>query len=300
MEPPESRRGSVEQHVLREADRLARRPAILNPEDPDDAASIDLGLDTIFIRSCATDGPRHHKVLIGIGVDDRGQEAKIGGVLAAVDPPHRLVSDALRFLARGPATEVTTFTDGAKLLRQLLRKAGVKASPILDWQHIHRPAGAGHQAGRQGLARPDQRRAPGLPANHRDPRQPALAALAWSALGGEAPDGSSRTPAAALRHRSHPARTVAPARRLHTALGKLRDYADGQSAHFVNYCLRQRAGLPIGTSTTEALANTLVNRRMNKSQQMRWSVRGAHAVLVIRTAIGNGALAKPEAMAAAA
>ena len=83
---------------------------------------------------------------------------------------------------------------------------------------------------------------------------------------------------------------MAPARRLHTALGKLRDYADGQSAHFVNYCLRQRAGLPIGTSTTEGLANTLVNRRMNKSQQMRWSARGAHAALAIRTADRDAAV----------
>jgi hypothetical protein len=37
------------------------------------------------------------------------------------------------------------------------------------------------------------------------------------------------------------------------------------------------------------LANTLVNRRMNKSQQMPWSVRCAHAVLSILTADGNTA-----------
>lgn len=54
---------------------------------------------------------------------------------------------------------------------------------------------------------------------------------------------------------------------------------------------RQRAGLPIGTSTTEELANTLVSPRMNKSRQMRWSVQGDHAVLAIRTAEVNGAMA---------
>jgi hypothetical protein len=96
------------------------------------------------------------------------------------------------------------------------------------------------------------------------------------------------------------ARTAAPARRLRTALGKLRDYIDGQSAHLVNYHRRQQAGLPIGTSTTEGLANTLVNRRMNKSQQMRWSVRGAHAVLAIRTADGNAAVPKSAALQRAA
>lgn len=59
----------------------------------------------------------------------------------------------------------------------------------------------------------------------------------------------------------------------------------------MKYHRRQQAGLPIGTSTTESLAITLVNRRMNKSQQMRWSVRRAHAVIAIRIAEANGAMA---------
>jgi hypothetical protein len=60
------------------------------------------------------------------------------------------------------------------------------------------------------------------------------------------------------------------------------DYIEGQSTHLVNYGLRFRQGQPIGTSTTEGLANTLVNQRMNKLQQMRWSVTGAHAVITVR------------------
>jgi len=43
----------------------------------------------------------------------------------------------------------------------------------------------------------------------------------------------------------------------------------------VNYAERHRAGLRVGTAITEGTANFLVNRRMNKSQQMRWSRRGA-------------------------
>ena len=37
----------------------------------------------------------------------------------------------------------------------------------------------------------------------------------------------------------------------------------------VNYAKRYRAGLRVGTSVTEGTANFLVNRRMNKQQQMR-------------------------------
>jgi len=38
----------------------------------------------------------------------------------------------------------------------------------------------------------------------------------------------------------------------------------------------------VGTAITERTANFLVNRRMNKSQQMRWSRRGADLLLQVR------------------
>jgi hypothetical protein len=40
---------------------------------------------------------------------------------------------------------------------------------------------------------------------------------------------------------------------------------------------------------TEGTANFLVNRRMNKAQQMRWSPRGADLLLQVRCAVHNGA-----------
>src|SRR4029079_16597534 len=43
-----------------------------------------------------------------------------------------------------------------------------------------------------------------------------------------------------------------------------------------------------GTSITEGIANFLFNRRMNKSQQMRWSRRGADLLLQVRCAAYNG------------
>ena len=77
------------------------------------------------------------------------------------------------------------------------------------------------------------------------------------------------------------AQTVLAAKRLRTAMTKLGDYIEGQSA-LVNYGLRHRQGKPIGTLTTEGLANTLVNQWMNKLQQMKWSAVRAHAVVTVR------------------
>jgi hypothetical protein len=51
--------------------------------------------------------------------------------------------------------------------------------------------------------------------------------------------------------------------------------------------------LRVGTAITEGTANFLVNRRMNKSQQMRWSRRGADLLLQVRCAVYNGTLGSP-------
>ena len=66
-------------------------------------------------------------------------------------------------------------------------------------------------------------------------------------------------------------------------------YLRGQSSYLVNDAERHRAGLRVGTALTEGSANFLVNRRMAKSQQMRWSRRGADLLLQVRCAVHNGA-----------
>ena len=83
--------------------------------------------------------------------------------------------------------------------------------------------------------------------------------------------------------------TGVPSRKLWHALQAVDDYLRSQSTRLVNYAERYRAGLRVGTSVTEGAANFLVNRRMNKSQQMRWSRRGADLLLQVRCAVYNGA-----------
>jgi len=84
-------------------------------------------------------------------------------------------------------------------------------------------------------------------------------------------------------------KSIAPSRKLGTALHALDGYLIGQSDWLVNYAERYRAGLRVGTAITEGTANFLVNCRMNKSQQMRWSRRGAALLLQVRCAVYKGA-----------
>jgi len=59
-------------------------------------------------------------------------------------------------------------------------------------------------------------------------------------------------------------KSIAPSRKLWTALRALDGYLTGQSDWLVNYAERHRAGLRVGTAITQRTANFLVNRRMNK------------------------------------
>ena len=70
-----------------------------------------------------------------------------------------------------------------------------------------------------------------------------------------------------------------PARKLPRALDAVDRYLRSQSAHLVDHAERHRAGQRVGTALTEGTANFLVNRRMAKAQQMRWTRRGADLLL---------------------
>ena len=58
-----------------------------------------------------------------------------------------------------------------------------------------------------------------------------------------------------------------------------------------NYGERYRAGEPIASSPAESAVNQVISKRMVKKQQMRWSPRGAHLLLQIRTRVLNDDLA---------
>ena len=184
-------------------------------------------------------------------------------------------------LGRTSAPELPAFTAGCSSMRSILAEAGVTDPPILDWFHLSMRLQHAKQEAR------------GLPADGPD-RAQARAAIAaeverlrWRTWDGKAKD------ARITLERIHallPAFEGEPARKLRRARDAGERYLRSQSAHLVDYAERHRAGLRVGTSLTEGTANFLVNRRMAKSQQMRWSRRGADLLLQVRCAVYNGTL----------
>ena len=65
---------------------------------------------------------------------------------------------------------------------------------------------------------------------------------------------------------------------------KLAKHVTNPDARIVDYCSRKSARQRLGTSLVEGAANFVVNARMAKSQQLRWTTRGAYNLLQVRTA----------------
>jgi hypothetical protein len=72
------------------------------------------------------------------------------------------------------------------------------------------------------------------------------------------------------------------------AVQEFHTFIDRNRAFIPNYGERYRNGERISTGFVESTVNQVVSRRMVKKQQMRWSQRGAHLLLQIRTCVLNG------------
>jgi len=252
------------------------------------APAIAVTLDSTFIRSCE-EAERHLEVRVGNVETEAGGRQVFGAVAKADTDIKVLIHRSLDAVGRTGDTVLTGFTNGCSRLRRILADAGVTELPILDWFHIAMRL--------QHL----KRIASGLSAD--DPAQveakavivEAVERLHWRLWNGKAKDAQiSIDHIRAVMHHFQDEQgqpqSIAPSRKLWTALHALDGYLTGQSDWLVNYAERHRAGLRVGTVITEGTANFLVNRRMNKHQQMRWSRRGADLLLQVRCAVYNGTL----------
>jgi hypothetical protein len=276
---------TLRRHTLKVGKRL-REAATVMPEVA--ASAITVTVDSTFIRGCHDD-ERHLEVRVGnVETPDGGRQ--VFSAVAKTDTDiATLIRRSLETVGRTADTAVTAFTDGCPGLQSILAGAGVMKPPIADWFHI---------AMRLQHAK---RAASGLSTD-----EPAwvqakttivdeVERLHWRIWNGKAK--SARITLDRIRkvmhvfqgERGHRRKGV-PSRKLWHALHEVDGYLRSQSARLVNYAERYRAGLRVGTSVTEGTANFLVNRRMNKAQQMRWSRQGADLLLQVRCAVYNGTL----------
>src|SRR3954467_12246148 len=228
------------------------------------APAITLTLDSTFIRSCEED-QRHLEVRLG-NVEASNAARQVFAAVAKTDTSIvALIQRGLKEVGQTADTVITAFTDGCSGLRSILVEAGVTAPPYLDWFHIamrlrhaeqtagNLPADAAERENARAVIIAEVDRLPWRIWNGKDAKVTIERIRAVMPVFQGEQSGRKRDPSS---------------RRLWTALREIDCYLSSQSAWLVNDAERHRAGLRVGTSITEGTANFLVNRRMNKSQQM--------------------------------
>ena len=81
--------------------------------------------------------------------------------------------------------------------------------------------------------------------------------------------------------------TTESVKKLGKTVGEFRGYIAANQPFIPNYGDRYRHGETISTAFVESTVNQVVSRRMVKQQQMRWTQRGAHLLLQVRTHVLN-------------
>jgi hypothetical protein len=251
---------------------------------PPSAQSIVVSVDGGHVKSIRTYQMRSFEVMLAC--NDQGEQRLFSSVPVEADRQRQQLNAVLRDLGATPTTPVTVLSDGAEGPRFL----GETASPgptchVLDWfhlsmrvQHVTQTARSWPRGTQEDL-------------QHGDLLAKTIDRIRWRLWHGR-PQGALDLIAELLEELETPKRqtqlTAIYISKLTGVLLDLETYVSGQFNSIINYAAARRSGEPISTAQTESAVHRLLHRRMTAKQQMRWSPRGAHFMLKVRTSVMNG------------
>ena len=285
------------------ADRQAAAEVTAVPHKPDKAAVAGASrpvvmLDGAYIRAVPGHQVRNFEAVCGKVEHEGHATRRFALVRSVAGQPHALLRAALQSQGWREGAAVTAISDGDPALPALVRLAtGGPVEFILDWFHLSMRVQHVEQVmgGLCALQPP-----PLAPPDHAQIDVERLRHLLWNGHHDKACAALGRIAswakdAAVLNDPTLEVR----AKRLVARCAELQTYIDNNEGALIDYGQRHRAGKPISTSRAEGTVNQLVNARMNKRQQMRWSPRGAHRVLQVRAAVLDGRFGHPAIQLAA-
>jgi hypothetical protein len=244
-------------------------------------------LDGAYIRAVPGHQVRNFEAVCGKVEHEGHSTRRFALVRSVAEQPHALLRAALQDQGWRKGDAVTAISDGDPALPALVRSAtGGPVEYILDWFHLSMRAHHVEQV-MHGLCALEPPSIAPLDLAQIDVER--LRHLLWNGHHDKACEALGRIVSwakdAIVLNESG---VEAKASRLVARCTELRSYIENNEGALIDYGQRYRAGKPISTSRAESTVNQLVNARMNKRRQMRWSPQGAHRVLQVRAALLDG------------
>lgn len=261
------------------------REAVAAPacEPAEPARSITLSIDGGHVRAARQYQGRTFEVLLAQVSREEGQPTVFSSVPAEAHAQTRQLRGMLHGMGATSATPATILSDGADGPRSL----GEAASPgpthhVLDWFHLAMRIQHAAQAAKSWPDKGEDDRQAG------ERLAETIERIRWRLWHGQVRRSLDLIVETGANLEAMA--EVAVAQKVARLLRDLEKYVSGQSEIIIDYAKARRCDEPISTAITESTVQWLLHRRMNAQQQMRWSPRGAHLMLKVRTAAVNGTL----------
>jgi len=254
------------------------RDALARPDLP-----LVVSLDGGYVHSAEQRSRRDgwFEVIAGRSAPAEGPAKCFGFVQTYDTKPKRRLFDLLATQGMTANQAVTFITDGGDDVRDLPLYLNAEAEHLLDWFHITmRLTVLANMAKSLRPATPDEKDLP-------PPPEPAAEAagdlrrLKWFCWHGNVV--AALDTITSIEFAVEVAEPSAEQEKFLKALREFDTYIRANAWSIPNYGERYRAGEPISSSLAESAVNQVISKRMVKKQQMRWSPRGAHLLLQVRT-----------------
>ena len=253
---------------------------------------IVVGLDGGYVHSSQqhsrADG--WFEVIAGKAIPADRRPACFGYVQTYDTKPRRRLFEVLKSQEMAANQQVTFLTDGGEDIRDLPLYLSAQAEHLLDWFHLTmRITVMANMAKSLRRPPPDPEFPDEPPAGLANEIGTQLQRLKWFCWHGNVFRALQTIDDLVFDlDITEPGLEQA---RLLKAAGEFDSYIRANAGRIPNYGERQRAGEAISTAFTESAVNQVISKRMVKKQQMRWTPRGAHLLLQVRTRVLNDQLA---------
>lgn len=236
---------------------------------------LTVGLDGGYVHACEQRTRREgwFEVIAGKSVPTDGPAKCFGYVQTYDTKPKRRLYELLKTQGIQANQHVTFLTDGGADVRELPLYLNPQAEHLIDWFHITMRLTVLGQI------------AKGL-----DPKLARTAASELERLKWFLWHGNAFRALQVIDDLKIDLDVEDPTpqeRKLYKTLAEFGHYIDANAAWIPNYGERYRYGEAISNAFVESAVNQIISKRMVKKQQMRWSPRGAHLLLQIRTQVIN-------------
>ena len=241
---------------------------------------LTVGLDGGYVRACASQ-PEHpqrcFEVITGKSIADDGSSKCCGLVNRYDEKPKRRLFELLKSQGMQMNQQVTFLSDGGDTVRDLQLYLNPQAEHLLDWFHITMRITVMTQMAK-GVNYPDDWLVEDI--------SETLESIKWYLWHGNVfralQEIESLTCSLDMDEMS-PEQT-----KLLKKAEEFNTYISNNRQFIPNYGERYRNGERIATGFVESTVNQVISKRMVKKQQMRWSQKGAHLLLQVRTRVLDG------------